>query len=175
MDIMGNCHNIAVSKHIDDNSNNNNNILNGNFDDLQLFTFNNQLHQAKVVDVYDGDTITIVIIFRGEQSKYKFRMLGYDSPEMKPRLNIENRDLHIQAASVAKKFLKQYLNKIIWIKFTKEDKYGRLMGNVYEDSKLESCINQKMISKGLGKEYDGGKKSQFTQQELTNIVENIDV
>ena len=45
-------------------------------------------YNAKVVDVYDGDTITVSIINNCTIQKHKLRMLGYDSPEMKPRLNM---------------------------------------------------------------------------------------
>ena len=60
-------------------------LLNQSFSDLEKFTYAGLLTKAKVVDVYDGDTITIVFYHNGQPIKDSFRMLGYDSPEMKPR------------------------------------------------------------------------------------------
>ena len=55
-----------------------------------------------ILSIYDGDTCTIGFKWKGELFKTKIRMLGYDSPEMKPRLNVENREQEIQAAHRAK-------------------------------------------------------------------------
>ena len=59
---------------------------------LELYSLQGNF-RAKVVDVYDGDTITIVIFNKFSFEKHKLRMYGYDSPEMKPKLNKENRDI----------------------------------------------------------------------------------
>ncbi len=40
--------------------------------------------KCKVVNVYDGDTCTVVFRHRGKLEQHSVRMLGYDSPEMKP-------------------------------------------------------------------------------------------
>lgn len=61
-----------------------------------------------VTDVYDGDTLTLTYK-NGKIVKRQFRMLGYDSPEMKPGLALENRALHVQAAKVARDKLKELL------------------------------------------------------------------
>ena len=35
---------------------------------------------AKVVDVYDGDTIKVIFNFEGKMWKWRFRLLGFDAP-----------------------------------------------------------------------------------------------
>lgn len=150
-----------------------NDILDNDFSDLPLFTFEGQTLRGKITDVYDGDTVTIVVIFRGEPTKYKFRMLGYDAPEMRPRKNIDDRDLHKKAAIKVRDYVrKNYINKKVWIKFEEEDKYGRLLGRIFDDENCTDCLNTKIINKGYGKAYDGGTKQAFTKDELINIIEN---
>lgn len=135
--------------------------------------------KARVVDVYDGDTVTIVFYFQDHPIKDSFRMLGYDSPEMKPLKTIPNRDLHIQAARVARKYLHDtIIDQIVWVHFVQEEKYGRLMGELFMIDPhhpnyftgKEKSINATMIQKGFGKPYNGGHKEDFTVSELEHIL-----
>ena len=116
--------------------------------------------RAKVVDVYDGDTITIVIFNKGGFEKHKLRMYGYDSPEMKPKLDVPNREQEIEKAKAAKKYLSDIvLNNIVEFESMGFDKYGRLLGKIYQlkyCSKVE--LNQLMIDQGHGYAYYGGTK-----------------
>ena len=159
-------------------------LLKNSFDNLKKFTFEGIITKAKVIDVYDGDTVTIVFYFQDIPIKDTFRMIGYDSPEIKPRKDMQNRNLHITAAKYVKEFLKnKLLNQIVWVKFSQEEKYGRLMGNMYlinPNSKNkfignEDCINELMVVNGYGKQYGGGRKSEFTDIELNNIIDTTHI
>ena len=123
--------------------------------------------KCKVIKVYDGDTIWVSIILHGKTVKFNCRMLGYDSPEMKPLLKIENREDVITKAKQAKQFLSDLiLNKIVDVKFSGFDKYGRALTTIYitdPDSTHIFCankmdVNTLMIRKGHGYSYMGGKK-----------------
>ena len=50
---------------------------------------------GKVVEMYDGDTCKIVLMNNNKLEKYNCRLLGLDTPEMKPPLTKENRDIEI--------------------------------------------------------------------------------
>ena len=63
-----------------------------NDDTIQLFSLDKQIHSAKIVRVYDGDTCFAVFKLHNEFVKFKIRMEGYDSPEMKPSLENKNRE-----------------------------------------------------------------------------------
>lgn len=154
-------------------------LFNNNFNELSKFTFSGLITKAKIINVYDGDTVTIVFYFKDEPVKYNFRMLGYDSPEIKPMKNIQHRELHKQSAICAKQFLEHHIrDKIVWVKFSCEEKYGRLMGELFlidannknHFSGHELCVNNMMIEKGFGKRYDGCRKSIFSEDELIQII-----
>lgn len=83
-------------------------LLSNNFTELTKFTFNGIITKARVIDVYDGDTVTIVFYFHDIPIKDSFRLFGYDSPEMKPPKTLINRDLHIRAATIVRDYLKIY-------------------------------------------------------------------
>lgn len=116
--------------------------------------------RCKVVDVYDGDTVTIVLFNKFGFEKHKLRMYGYDSPEMKPKRDLPNREEEIKKAKEAKKYLSDLvLNKIVKFESMGYDKYGRLLGKLYI---LNYCseqeINQLMVDLGYGYPYFGGTK-----------------
>jgi endonuclease YncB( thermonuclease family) len=154
-----------------------NDLLCGSFEHLTKFTFKGLVTKAKIVDVYDGDTITIVFYYHDIPIKDNFRLFGYDAPELKPLKTTPNRDLHVKAGLFVKDYMRsQFLGKIVWVKFIEEEKYGRLMGYLYPMSEqvfsdqIES-VNQMMIRKGFGLPYDGGHKSEFTLEQLNTILE----
>ena len=122
-----------------------------------FFTLKGQTMYAKVISVYDGDTCTVVLRLHGKFVKFRVRMLGYDSPEMKPPLNTPNRVNVVESAKVAKLELeKLILNKIVQIDCGDWDKYGRLLGKIYVGHKM--CVNDYMLENGFGYKYDGGTK-----------------
>ena len=134
-----------------------------NFDEdcsgLTLFDFNGYKTYVKIVDIYDGDTFTGCFKYNNKLMKYKFRCLGYDSPEIKPLKSINNRDEVIKSAKEAKekfKELTKWDTELVFIKFGKFDKYGRILGTVYNNDNLD--INEEMIKLGHGYPYDGGTK-----------------
>jgi endonuclease YncB( thermonuclease family) len=175
-------------------------LMSNNYDDLKRFTFEGLETKAKVTDVYDGDTVTIVFYHNDHPIKAQFRLYGCDSPEIKPLLNSENRDLIIECGKIVRDKLSSLIkNKIVWIKFLKEEKYGRLMGHIYdissqdikkdmsggghtnrgidEDTNDSQDIVYKpeglakwMIMQGYCKPYDGGRKQEFNKKELNKIL-----
>tara|TARA_B100000902_G_C27114951_1_gene815582 strand:- start:682 stop:975 length:294 start_codon:yes stop_codon:yes gene_type:complete len=97
-------------------------------------------------------------------------MLGYDSPELKPRKDIPNRDIIIKKAVSARDFLKGYIDqKVVDIQLSGFDKYGRSLSTIYvEDPAKNSIIcknklniNDLMVRNGHGYNYMGGTKKSF--------------
>ncbi len=137
---------------------------------LNYRSFQGITQKVKIVDIYDGDTITICtkLTIKEPYALYKLRLSNIDAPEIKPKLNTPNRDSVVKAAKKVRNIMKNYLlNKIVYVTFEKEEKYGRLMGVVYYNSR---CINSELICMGLCNKYDGKKKKIFSQDQLLNII-----
>lgn len=133
-------------------------------ENVNYFTFEGKEFTAVPCNIYDGDTFSIVFDYRGEAIKYRCRCLGYDSPEIKPRLNIPNREKEIEAAKVAKSRFAELLHKnpakTIHVKCFEFDKYGRILVNIWNQVDTDS-INDIMIREGHGRPYSGGKKEDW--------------
>ena len=126
------------------------------------FSLDGYLKQCKVVDVYDGDSIKVVFRHSGMLNKWTIRMAGYDSPEIRPRLDTPNREGVIGSARTSKEFLKSLVmnesKQIVYIQCGKMDKYGRLLGTVYLNYEDNLSVNDLMIQNRMGCVYYGGTK-----------------
>ena len=137
-------------------------------ENTEFYKFNNKKFYCKVIDIYDGDTITIAIRLNKKIYKHKVRMFGYDSPEMRPLKNNVDRDIIIAKAKKAKKVLSELImDKIVVIHIQKGtwDKYGRLLGVIYikviQGVGLRAYnlnVNKYMIDNNYGYIYYGGAK-----------------
>ena len=110
-----------------------------------------------VCKVYDGDTFTIASRMPGmdPNAKYRFsvRIKGIDCPELRTK-NSEEKEIAI----IARDYLETLINenkKIVELRNTSYDKYGRLCSEVYINN---INISEKMINNRLAVAYDGGTK-----------------
>jgi endonuclease YncB( thermonuclease family) len=139
-------------------------LLENATNDVDLFSLNGKEFTAKVVNIYDGDTCKCVFVLNGELVKFNCRMNGYDTPEIRPRLNVENREEVIEKAKEARDYFKNLVkNKLVNLKCGKFDKYGRLLADIYiGENENRLWINKDMIDKKFGYVYNGGtKKNNF--------------
>jgi micrococcal nuclease len=120
-----------------------------------LFTMEDNEYFCKCVDVYDGDTITVAFKRSNEELiyKHKIRLLGIDTPEVRTK-NLEEKKKGIEIRDILRE---KILNKIIFIKCGKFDKYGRLLAYVYDEDKKIN-FNKWLIDQGFAYEYNGGTK-----------------
>lgn len=129
-------------------------------DILEQCTYNNTpefcitgKHKAKIVKVYDGDTITAVIcLFDGKPYRFNCRCIGYNSAEIKSKDPIEK-----AKAIESREYLKSIiLNKIVELEIIldskNKDPYKRPLVVIHFDNKN---INDLMIQSGYGKPYYG--------------------
>ena len=153
--------------------------------DIDLYTLNNIKTTGKVVEIYDGDTCKIVLIINNQLMKMNCRLLGVDTPEMKPSLKKVDREEEIINAYRCrnrlmslvtdlecpidnkwnKKDVKARMDqnqKIITVECYEFDKYGRLLVKLWEDANSEICVNDCLVEEHYAKRYDGGKKDIFT-------------
>lgn len=128
--------------------------------DVPYFTFKGRTYMAKPVNVYDGDTFSIIFEYAegGELMKYRCRCYGYDTSEMKPRRDLAGRDEEVAKAKAAKaRLIELFGTGLVRIECLDFDKYGRILVNVWNQSDSRS-VNDIMIAEGHGKAYFGGTK-----------------
>lgn len=162
--------------------NNNNNELKNMSDDVEEFTLNGYQTIAKIVYVYDGDTVHSVFKLNNKMVKFNCRLNGIDSPEMIPK-NIEDkhlRELEMFSAIKSRNYLIEKVtdqkiedkltkaeikelckksNKLVFIKCYNFDKYGRLLIDIFDEN--NNSINQQMINDKQAVSYNGGTKIPF--------------
>lgn len=137
-----------------------------------------QIIDARVIDVYDGDTCTVIFEYYGGYLKTKLRILGVDTPEVRLRGEIKNTEIG-QLEQLAGKYVKEKVqgliqSKIIQIRMDKHDKYGgRINGMVFLPNECDyTTLTEYLLDKKYAKPYNGGKKEAWTEGELNYILEN---
>lgn len=112
---------------------------------------------AEVTSIYDGDTFRANLIgcppIAGE--RIGIRINGIDTPEMR-----DNRPAVKALARKAKQYTVQRLRegKQIDLQNMQRGKYFRIVADVYVDG---SNLGKELITAGLAKPYDGGKKPKW--------------
>jgi endonuclease YncB( thermonuclease family) len=145
--------------------------------------YKNKMIYAKVVDVYDGDTITIIIMYGDAPMKLKVRVQGVDAPELvvkreKGRVysaqDEELIDLEQRAGAHVRDKVKRMIDgKEIIVKLLRCDKYGgRQVGAVYLKPQTYETLTEYLLSKRYGKPYQAQKKDEWTKEELLYILSN---
>lgn len=142
--------------------------------EVPLFSLNGSSHICKVVYIYDGDTVNIVIDFNNKLTKFNCRLLGIDTCEMtskdatKKQKAVQARNFLINKITneplkdtLTKKEIKDMLSKsrkLCYVKCHDFDKYGRLLIDLYDNDKSLISYNQELINNNLAVSYDGGHK-----------------
>ena len=135
-----------------------------NIESLPIDTHDGLVCECKLIDVYDGDTCTIVFVGKyGVIEKRKFRFWGYNAKEMKqPKKLAEserqrNKALAIEAKEFLIKIIGQDKHYVIFADETKANNYGRLLGRVLLSSGefKGRYVDELMIERKLAQPYDG--------------------
>ena len=121
-----------------------------------LFSLNGHKTKAKVIKVYDGDSITVIFDYCGKYFSWKCRLIGIDTPEIRGSSEPEKK-LAIKARDYLRSLI---LHKVVDLECFKFDKYGRLLVDVRTDDTV-GTVNELMISKDYAKPYDGGTKQKW--------------
>ncbi len=137
------------------------------YDDVKYFEIDGKYY-GKIVDIYDGDTCSIIFEHNNQLIKYKCRLLGINAAEMKPPMDDPNRDQVKQDAIVCRnKFIELVLEteisktvcdskdkirmllkdnmKLYYCSFSGFDKYGRLLVEIYLSNTSDETINKLLL------------------------------
>jgi endonuclease YncB( thermonuclease family) len=116
-----------------------------------------------VINVYDGDTITIGAYCDSDKNKqlfkFRVRLANIDCPELRTT-NEEEKEIAIIAREKLKEKIQFSENKTsrVYLKNVKLDKYGRLLADVWYNN---ICINDWLLEERLAVKYDGKSKEKF--------------
>jgi micrococcal nuclease len=130
--------------------------------DAPMFSFEGQTIQAKVVSVYDGDTVKVVFPLGNTLYKWNCRLTGVDTPELRTRCKKEK----TFGYQVRDYLRDKILNKVVNIKCGDFDKYGRLLVEIICNGE-ECTVNKWLIDNNYAFAYDGG-----TKQKWSDFLEN---
>ena len=142
--------------------------------DIPPFSLENLETFCRLVDIYDGDTITCIIPIFNNLYRFQIRLNGIDTPEIKTKIqNIKQdaicskrRVIELTTSGKCQVYLKEELQKylednstILWIKCRQFDKYGRILCDVYSNKDDKYSISEILIQENLAVPYDGKTKT----------------
>lgn len=112
---------------------------------------------AKVVSIYDGDTITAAFDTCGLGFfLHNIRILDIDSPEIKAKTQQEK-----TAAMESRDYLRSLIDgQLVDLQITMSDKYGRLLAHVKRKSDGLD-ISRAMLDSKHAVAYDGGARKPY--------------
>lgn len=143
------------------------------YDNIPTFSFSGKTFETKILDVYDGDTVTILIKL-DKDYKISCRLLGLDTPELRSKDEQEKkcgylaRDhlifliTHKKTSNLSRKEIRELLaenDKRFFIECFDFDKYGRTLIKINFGG---ITLNDKMIDDGFAGTYDGNKKQHYS-------------
>lgn len=148
---------------------------------------------GRVIDIYDGDTCTVIIKYSEEYLKFPVRLAKIDTCEMNSKNNelknhailarnrLYNLITNKNANNMDRKQIQNELNNnpyIVKLNIIGLDKYGRLLADIYKynkntDNSSNKSFSQILLDEKLAFKYDGkAKMTEATQ--LYNIVNMSD-
>ena len=118
---------------------------------VPFFTLKGHKCQAKVVHVYDGDTVHLVFQYLGHLFKWHTRIAHVDTPELRTK-NLEEKKLGYQTRDKLNEFINDKVVDVVCLDF---DKYGRVLAEITYNGKR---VDEWLIENGYAKPYEGKTK-----------------
>ncbi len=149
-------------------------LLQSSTQNAPLFSLDGLKMKAKVIDIYDGDTITIAIHINNQIKSFKCRLYGIDTPELKgnqSEYGLRSRNKLIEWITNGKTILQPNIiytrdniktickenHTLVTIVCGPFEKYGRLLITIYTQDGTN--LNQQLINHGFAKPYFGKTKN----------------
>lgn len=144
------------------------------------FSFAGRRLQARIADVYDGDTVTAIFAaHEGGLYKMAIRLHGVDTPERRGASAGER-----EAAAAARAFVARWALPGRWdagavastldvraslgreaalveLRCLGFDKYGRCLATVWRGG---DCLNDRLLEEGHAVPYDGGRRKPWADR-----------
>jgi micrococcal nuclease len=124
--------------------------------DITYFSLDGYETKAKIVKVYDGDTVHAVFKMFDKYYKWNCRILHVDTPELRTK-DLEEKK---RGYECKEKLCALILDKIVLLNCSKFDKYGRLLVEITVPE-TGVKIHEYLISEGLANKYEGKTKEKW--------------
>ena len=109
---------------------------------------------GRVIEVYDGDTITVLT---SDNKKYRVRFYGIDAPEAAQEYGINSRDA----------LREKILARDVTVKVAAVDRYQRAVGKIMLGSRY---INKEMVSEGMAWYYVDYARREYELAEAERVA-----
>jgi len=126
---------------------------------------------GRLIDVYDGDTVKVILPTFNSYYKFTIRLNGIDTCEIKSKDKIlqdnaiKARDRVFELLTNnkinTKNDIKNLLESevyLVWVECVNKDKYGRILANIYKDNDTTKSISEILLEEKLAYKYEGKKK-----------------
>ena len=135
-------------------------------DSVRRFSFEGDKKIAKVVHVYDGDTIRVVFPVHKTFYKWTCRLVNVDTPEIRTRCKLQKQ----YGYKVRDALREKILNKIVLIECGEFDKYGRLLVNIYDDVDFKPIqTNTTSETNETNETSETNETNENVEADLTNV------
>ena len=137
-------------------------------ENTEYMTLENNEYTAKIVYIYDGDTMHVVFKEFGQYFRWNCRISGVDTPELRTK-NEKEKVLGYKVRDVLRE---KFMDKIVKIKCGEFDKYGRLLIDVYVPDEIKNpeqetqMLSSWLIENKYAYAYDGGTKKSWDDVEF---------
>ena len=125
----------------------------------------NEIIDARIEEIYDGDTVKLIVLFGDVPFRISLRILGVDAPEIKRAAGKLPQE-HEAGVKVRDHMRSLFPKNIAKVRFTDWDKYGgRILGDLFTPG--GENVSELLIAGGWCRSYHGEKKKEWTLEELT--------
>jgi endonuclease YncB( thermonuclease family) len=145
---------------------------------------------GRLVDIYDGDTVKIVLPVFDSYYKFSIRLNEIDTCEIKSKDKVlqenaikardrlfellTNNKVDAVNSINGKNDIKKALDAevyLVWVECDSKDKYGRILANIYKDKGSTKSVSEILIEEKLAYRYGGKTKmtDEMIKKEL-NII-----
>jgi endonuclease YncB( thermonuclease family) len=145
---------------------------------------------GRLVDIYDGDTVKIVLPVFDSYYKFSIRLNEIDTCEIKSKDKVlqenaikardrlfellTNNKVDAVNGINGKNDIKKALDAevyLVWVECDSKDKYGRILANIYKDKGSTKSVSEILIEEKLAYRYGGKTKmtDEMIKKEL-NII-----
>jgi endonuclease YncB( thermonuclease family) len=128
------------------------------YNTVDFFSLNGWSGPAKIVKVYDGDTMTAILFVNNKPFKFRIRLADIDTAE-KTSEDPQEQRWSDYAIDWCKEFIGA--DAIVHLRCKGMDKYGRVLATVYKNAEDSQSLNTILLGAGLAYEYNGGARRAF--------------